>query len=506
MRTSTVLLLLSCPVFFAACAGAAKLPVPPSVPREFRAVWVATVANSDWPSRPGLPSAEQKAEFLHILNTAQRLHLNCVVLQVRPAADAFYDSALEPWSYFLTGKDGRAPVPAYDPLAWAVHEAHLRGMQLEAWFNPFRAWFPTEKSPPAACQVCRAHPNWIVHYGSQTWLDPGRLAVQRYVLKVIADVVRRYHIDGVQIDDYFYPYPVRVHGSYLPFNDQASYRSYLHAGGKLGLHNWRRQNINRFVAALYSTVKAIQPEVLVGISPFGIWRPGQPAGIQGYDAYARIYCDSRKWLQRGDMDYLAPQLYWPIEHPAQSFTALLNWWVQQDAHARHIWPGLYIGRVGAEGGAHPWPASEIVRQIEYARTLPLSRGSIFFSASTLLQNAGGLDDQLKKIFLTPALPPASPWLEKKAPKMPVLVDMKAEAGSVLLNWKAGAGSVPLRFWVLQTLQNGSWQLSILPLNQTSAVLPAAVEEAAVSAVTTASVCSKPLCVQCVPLSSAGKQR
>ncbi len=464
--------------------------LPPPVIRQFRGEWIATVANSDWPSKPGLPVAQQKQELLNILNTAQKDYLNTIVLQVRPASDALYASTFEPWSYFLTGKQGEPPIPFYDPLEFAIHEAHKRGLALQAWFNPFRAYFPGEKGGPASNSVIEEHPDWIVHYGNQTWLNPGLPAVQKYVLKVMLDVVKRYNLDGIQIDDYFYPYPIEERSGYLHFDDDAAYHRYLHLGGKLDLGDWRRENINHFIHDLYDEVKAVKPYVLVGISPFGIWRPGHPSTIKGYDAYSRIYCDSRLWLHRGWLDYLAPQLYWKISQPAQSFPVLLNWWLKQNLKNRHIWPGLFSDLVTGSGHRGPWPSQEITDQIAITQTFHDARGACLFSSSSLEQSRN-LSDALRKLYSGPALPPSSPWLGAIAPKMPILMVGKTLAGSETAVWKSEALSLPPRFWVEQVLTPSGWQTSILPDDCTSTELPPLVSEVAISAIGASGLQSPP---------------
>src|SRR5687768_10215353 len=321
-----------------ACAPALHAPAaaPPPAQREFRAVWVASVSNIDWPSRPGLSTAEQQAELRAILDLSAALNLNAVILQVRPATDALYASALEPWSPYLTGTMGKAPEPFYDPLAFAVAEAHKRGLELHAWFNPFRAKHAAYRDTLAASHISRTHPHLVRSYGRSLWMDPGDPDVHRQSLAVILDVVNRYDIDGVHIDDYFYPYQERdsVTNALLPFPDDSTYARY---GGGMARDDWRRQNVDRFVADLYSAIRAAKPTVKFGVSPFGIWRPGYPANVTGFDAYANIYADARKWLNNGWLDYFPPQLYWRSDSPGQDYVSLLAWWVGENTKGRHIW-------------------------------------------------------------------------------------------------------------------------------------------------------------------------
>ncbi|HEX7942553.1 MAG TPA: family 10 glycosylhydrolase, partial [Gemmatimonadaceae bacterium] len=336
---------------------------PPPVTREFRGVWVASVANIDWPSRPGLTPWQQQVELLEILNRAVELHLNAVVLQVRPAADALYPSKYEPWSEYLTGQMGAAPEPSYDPLAFAVAEAHKRGLELHAWVNPFRAHHPTDTSALATDHVSRAHPDMVRQYGEYLWLDPGDLAARRYSLRVVLDIVRRYDIDGIHIDDYFYPYKERDSlGQEMDFPDEPSWSRYVRAGGTMSRDDWRRHNIDLFIEAMYHAVKAAKPWVKVGISPFGIWRPGNPEQVAGFDAYSQLYADSRKWLTEGWLDYLSPQLYWSVDSPHQSYPVLLEWWASQNTHGRHLWPGNDLNRIAGPLDTLGWRADELLEQ------------------------------------------------------------------------------------------------------------------------------------------------
>ena len=359
-----ILILLLLILLLTGCAAQARVTKP-----ELRGVWVATVNNIDWPSRRDLTVDEQKVELTRIFDRAAAMGLNAVFLQVRPMADAIYPASDSPWSEYLTGTMGRAPEPAYDPLAFAIEEAHARGLALHAWFNPFRARHPTSTSPLAAPHLAVRKPELVRTYGKHLWLDPGDSGARDEVLAAVLDVVRRYDVDGVHMDDYFYPYPEED----APFPDDTTWQQYRAAGGRLGRDDWRRKNINDFVANLYRSVKAIRPDVQVGISPFGIWRPRHPRQIRGFDAYAKLYADSRLWLRRGWVDYLAPQLYWPIDRREQSFPVLLRWWMSQDRRNRGVVAGLFASK---------WSREEIERQIALTRRAK-ARGFILFSAKAL---------------------------------------------------------------------------------------------------------------------------
>jgi uncharacterized lipoprotein YddW (UPF0748 family) len=450
---------------------------PPPLEREFRGVWIATVANIDWPSKPGLSTAQQKAELISLLNRAAELRLNAVVFQVRPACDAMYDSKIEPWSEYLTGAMGKAPEPFYDPLTFAVQEAHRRGIELHAWFNPYRALHKSHLGKISPDHISKTHPELVRSYGDYLWLDPGERAVQEHTLRVVMDVVKRYDIDGVQFDDYFYPDPTGVNRD---FPDDASWKKYG-ASGKLNRADWRRENVNALMSRVYASIKAEKPWVKFGIAPFGFWRPGEPAQITGFDAYAKLFADSRKWLMNGWVDYFSPQLYWPIEQKEQSYPVLLNWWSQQNSQHRHLWPGLSV----SAAVSHQWKASELPDQIRLERKQPGTDGYIFYNASTLLGDnprAKALQRTLQNnLNAQPALVPASPWLSDTPPPKPAssVTDI---LGGLRLNLNPGTNAASIRWWVVQTKSLGNWKTEILPRETSSQTLTSRPEVVAVTAV------------------------
>ncbi|HSK20049.1 MAG TPA: family 10 glycosylhydrolase [Longimicrobiales bacterium] len=432
----------------------------PDVDREFRGVWVATVGNMDWPSRRSLTTAEAQQELIRILDAARDHGLNAVILQVRAAGDAFYDSDIEPWSDYLTGEQGRAPDPYWDPLAFAVEEAHARGLELHAWFNPFRAGFVAKKAPLAASHVIRRRPDLVRRYGTHYWMDPAEPDARQQALDVISDVVRRYDIDAVHIDDYFYPYQERdSRRRLIQFPDDATWRRYGMQSG-LSRADWRRANIDRFVEQLYGTIRRIKPHVRVGISPFGIWRPGHPESVRGLDAYTELYADSRKWLTNGWADYYAPQLYWKTYAPQQDYATLLQWWSDQNRHGRHIFAGNIPNSVS--GGARGWNATEILDQIRITREQPGAAGNIHFSASSLLRNPDGLGDAFRAhVYAQPALVPASPWLSPGrllAPQVAVVQDERN--ARTIVELKPGT-STPAT-WVLRARWGSAWRTRLIP--------------------------------------------
>jgi len=478
---------LACSSASTSAPDKAPIIVPP-VEREFRAAWVATVANIDWPSKPGLSSAQQQAEMIAILEKASQLNLNAIVLQVRPACDALYPSKYEPWSEFLTGAMGKAPEPLYDPLEFAVSEAHRRGIELHAWFNPYRARHFVSTSPISADHISRTQPELAKQYGRYLWLDPGEPRVQEHSLNVMLDVVRRYDLDGVHIDDYFYPYKEKdAAGNLIEFPDEPSWRRYQSAGGKLSRDDWRRENVDSFIERLYRGIKREKKWVKFGISPFGIWRPGHPPQIQGFDQYAELYADARKWLREGWVDYWTPQLYWPIAQTPQSYPVLLGWWAGENVHGRHLWPGNFTSRL-LNGGTPSWSAEEIQGQIYVTRGQPGASGNVHFSMKALMQNSGGVSDLLSRkpaanvqagAYAEPALVPASPWLDGRAPGRPSVT-----AGGGRLSWKP-SGSEPVWLWAVQLRSEGRWRTVVLPAAVTEYALPSAspgVDAIAVSAV------------------------
>ena len=437
----------------AAAPGAAPEPM-----REFRAVWVASVGNIDWPSRQGLTANDQKAEFRAILERAVELKLNALVLQVRPACDALYESKYDPWSPYLTGTMGLSP--GYDPLAFAITEAHARGIELHAWFNPYRA-LTSASAPTSSGHVTREHPEWVRRYAGQLWLDPGEPQVREYVLEVMLDVVRRYDIDGVHIDDYFYPYPTPAK---TPFPDETTYRRYREKGGKLERDDWRRDNNNQLVQQLYARGKEVKNGVKVGLSAFGIWRPHVPESIEaGLDAYGELYADSRKWLKDGWCDYFAPQLYWGIAPRKQSFPVLLNWWAEQNTRGRHLWPGIATERIGPAR-----PPQEILNQIALTRALAGSHGHVHWDNKPLLANKGKIVDLLRAgLYQQFALVPASPWLAAGPLPQPII-----EVASARLTWHAPDGVAP-RWWLFQARLRGMWASQLVPGTRSSGPLPPA---------------------------------
>ncbi len=447
----------------------------PEAPREMRGVWISSVYNGNWPSKKGLSVAQQQQELIAMMDRAKQINLNTVVFQVRPGADAMYDSKLEPWSEYLTGVQGQAPQPFYDPLAFAIQEAHKRGLQLHAWFNPYRAATRLDGSF-ASNHVSRTIPQAVKKLDKLMWLDPGNKQAQDHTLQVILDVVRRYDVDGVQFDDYFYPYASYVKEMGGEFPDDDTYSQYQAAGGKLSRPDWRRENVNTLMRRVYESIKQTKPQVYFGIAPFGIWRPGYPEGIVGMDPYDQLYADSRKWLQEGWLDYFSPQLYWDLSKEKQSYPMLLAWWVEQNPKRRHLWPGISISGVGKQ-----FPTDDILKRIEITRRQPGAGGVIYFSMNPLMEDMGGISSQLKQsAYAAPAIVPASPWLDNKAPApITATVTRDVATGGMALQWNAPQD--PDAFLVaIYARINNPWRFDVSPAASlgyrfgTSGALPDAV--------------------------------
>lgn len=442
-RTLFCILILSLPAF-----GQNYRPIggtPPMVPREFRAAWVASVYNIDWPSRIGLSAAAQQAEMRALLDRMASMRMNAVIFQVRPNADAVYASSIEPWSHWISGRQGVSP--GYDPLAYCIQQAHARGIEVHAWFNPYRA-LPNADLPTSSTHVTKTHPSVIKRFKTYKWMDPSSSFTQDRALAVIMDVVNRYDVDGVHIDDYFYPYP-DVDSKGRAMSDFPD--------GKTPAQ--RRVAVDGFVEKMYRSVKAKKPWVRVGISPFGIWRPGVLAGTTaGIDAYHHLAADSRKWLQQGWCDYLSPQLYWRIQGP-QSYSRLLDWWRAQGR--RPVWPGIAASRVDSTEDPGR-PASEIVNQVSLSRSIGRNYvGQVFWSMKSLMQNRGGVSDELvKKFYQQSALVPPMPWVNAKPPLTPN-VAARGDGTQVDVNWGQVTGcakyAVQARYgskWVMVTVTSG----------------------------------------------------
>lgn len=429
----------------------------PDVKREFRAVWIATVANIDWPSQPGLPADQQQQELIQILNRVAALNMNAVIFQVRPAADAIYDSHYEPWASYLSGEMGQAPLPFYDPLEFAIREAHKRGLELHAWFNPFRAGHPVDASPVSADHISRTNPDLVHQYGDFLWLDPGHPDAREHSRKVILDVLERYDIDGVHFDDYFYPYRSYANGADFP--DEESWQQAVEEGVTMSRGDWRRSNVDRFIKQIYHDIKERKPHVKFGISPFGIWQPGHPRRTDGFNAHDELYADARRWLNNGWVDYFTPQIYYRVDQVAQPYPVMLQWWVDQNHRNRHIWPGVYTSRIITNDPT--WPGDEISRQLYISRGFPGVTGAVHFSMQALMKSPDRFRDLIAAgPYAEPALVPTTPWLAKSVPATP---DIQVDEFPDRLVVQIEPKDVDIiRSWVIRTRTDGRWNIDILP--------------------------------------------
>jgi uncharacterized lipoprotein YddW (UPF0748 family) len=486
------------PVRSAPCPQEEPGCAPPAIAREFRGVWVATVGNMDWPSRPGLPSDSARLELARIIEYSARIGLNAILFQIRPAGDALYSSKIEPWSEYLTGKQGMAPDKSWDPLSFAVREAHARGLELHAWFNPYRAKDPTAKGQVSATHFSRQYPAYAMRYGRYTWFDPGEPNVRKRTVRVVMDVLNRYDIDGVHVDDYFYPYPEQRRRREIPFPDTRSFERYRRTGGRLDRDDWRRQNVDLLVDTLRGEITKAKPWVKFGVSPFGIWRPGEPATVTGFDAFGRIYADARKWLSKGWVDYLAPQLYWGIEQDGQRFGELLRWWHDQNDSTRHIWPGLAGYKINAPPAR--WRSGELLRQIDSTRTVRGATGAVHFQFTALFEDRDSIATRLLNgPYAIPALVPAMPWKGGAIPRTPAIAIAESRGIEVLVIGRRPPDDV--RWWAIQSRVGTQWRLRLVEAAITEvsvrslAVAGVAAETIALTPVSRTGVAGAPIAIR-----------
>jgi len=458
-------------------------PAIPATPREYRATWCATVDRIDWPSVAGVTSsnvATQKAHLITHLDAMVDMKMNCMYLQVRPACDAFYDSSLEPWSRWLTGSQNTDAT--YDPLTFAVEEAHKRGIELHAWVNPYRASTDQTLSSKSSKHVMKSKPDLCVyHTDGKVYLDPGKQGTIDHIKSVIAEIVTNYDVDGVVFDDYFYPGTT--------FNDTATYNAYVSGGGTMNKDNWRRDNVDRLIQQCYTMIHSIRQSCQFEVGPFGIWRPGYPSGVSGSDYYSTHYCDTRKWLQNGWVDSLSPQLYWPTDSPGQPFGALINWWVQQNT-SRHVMASTAPYRIGTtayDTYGNVWSnktSSELTSQINLTRQAN-GVGNVHYSQTWFTNDHAGIRTALKAgPYAKDALRPASTWLDNVPPQPPT-VSMKPTVGqpsNVTITFSQAPTDEKAVWWCVNTWNGSQWNLKVLPGIASSYTVAGPVTEFAVSAV------------------------
>lgn len=429
-------------------------PMPPK--RELRAVWITTVDNKDFPTKAGLSTWSQQQEIKYLLDKCQQFGINAVFFQVRPSADAFYASNYEPWSAWITGKQGQAPQPFYDPLAFIIEECHARNMELHAWFNPYRARYSIYKNNLTEDHISNQKPEWFITYNKRMQFDPGLPEVRAYLNNVVMDVAKRYDIDGIHFDDYFYPY----RSGNQDFPDDSAFA--LYAGDYTDKAKWRRDNINQLIKGVHDSLQAYKPWVKFGISPLGVWRNkaqdtrGSDTDV-GQTAYDQLGADALKWLSEGWIDYIAPQLYWSMQHPRASYEVLANWW-NQNHHYRHLYIGQAFFKIQNDADSSWSTAEELLQQMRLNRQLENVQGSVFFRVNFLLSNPDQAFSKIKKEFYQyPCLLPTMPWKDQIPPLRPKRLRALQQKNRVLLNWQApktaSDGDKPYRYVVYRFLAN-----------------------------------------------------
>lgn len=381
---------------------------------EMRGAWIATVVNIDWPSKPGLSVEQQKQEFINILNKDKEIGINAVFVQIRPVGDAFYPSQYDPWSEYLTGKQGQAPTPFYDPLKFMITETHKKAMEFHAWINPYRMVFDVNKSSIAENSITRLHPEWFVSYGKQKIFNPGLPQTIDYLVGVVSDIVHRYDVDGIHFDDYFYPYPTSQH-----FNDDDAYRKY---GKGLSLDDWRRSNCDSAIKRVHEALLKLKPMIKFGVSPFGIYqnKSQDPGGSEtrGTTDYHQLYADVLLWLKKGWIDYVAPQLYWPIGKQGQDFRVLLDWW-SHHTYGKDLYIGQALYHADEKDVSAYNNTYELPNEIKLLRQYPAVQGSIYFSNKSFNSDPGGFVDSLENNYYHyPALVPPMKWIDNNPPNAP----------------------------------------------------------------------------------------
>ncbi|HTG65952.1 MAG TPA: family 10 glycosylhydrolase [Flavobacterium sp.] len=398
---------------------------------EFRAVWIATVANIDWPIKNTDSVEKQKADFLAILDAYKRLNYNVVIVQIRTAGDALYPTNLAPWSKYLTGKQGQAPVPFYDPLEWMINEAHNRGFEFHAWLNPYRATMDLNTTVLSKDHDVLKHPEWMIKYGGKYYYNPALPEVQNHLMTVVEEVVTKYDIDAIHFDDYFYPY--KVVGEI--FNDTAAYKKY---GKGMNIEDWRRDNVNTYVKNTFNSIKKLKPWVQFGISPFGVWRNKSvdPKGSDtqaGQTNYDDLYADPMAWMEGNYIDYILPQLYWSIDHPKASYAKLSKWW-SENTNAN---TALYIGngsyKINADSDKKWFLPSEIPNQIDLTRTFKNINGNAFFSAKYFVNQNRAVTQLLEsKQYKYPALPYVVPNSRGIVADIPCITNINNQTSNTIV--------------------------------------------------------------------------
>jgi len=397
---------------------------------DFRGAWLTSVVNLDWPVSNEQPVDEQKADAIAMLDSLKDIGINAVLFQVRGESDALYASAYDPWSYWLTGEQGRAPEPFYDPLSFMVSEAHKRGMELHAWLNPYRVERIKGKYDLAGSNISRREPEWILEFASgedqyYTMLNPGLPEVRDYVTNVVVDIISRYDVDGVHFDDYFYPYS--------PVTDEDSLTWEEHHSGIEDIEDWRRHNVNELVAQVHDSIQALDPDINFGISPFAI-RKNEDAGTDAFEGYYRLYADGQAWLEEQTIDYINPQLYFELEHPRAPYAPLLEYWTRVAyENGLHMYAGLAPYKIFPPTD---WTLEQALDQLLLNLENGKVHGNIYFRTEHMIGNPKGYTDFVRdELYRYPALTPSMPWKSQaRPPEVQKLSASWSGDGRMILTW------------------------------------------------------------------------
>jgi len=427
--------------------------------RELRGVWVATVLNIDWPSKASLKAKMQKAEIDKQLDYFESIGLNAVFFQIRPNSNRLYKGSTEPWAEWVSGKQGKGP--GYDPLKYIIKGCHQRGLELHAWINPYRVLLDSSKTPKTKKNIAKKYPDWIINYGKGSMLNPGIPSVRTYIYEILKQLISRYDIDGIHYDDYFYPYPYKG----LPFPDEKDFQQY--GEGFNDKASWRRHNVDALIHATNNAIIETRPSVKFGVSPFGVWRNIESDSLgsdtrAGAPTYDSLYADTRKWLQNGWVDYIAPQLYWSIGFPPAAYDVLAKWWAK-NSYNRHIFIGQGPYKINNNYDSAWYNPSEIPNQIRLNRQLaPVIKGSIYFSAQQLIKNPNNISDSLKTDFYAEkALPPIMPWKPQQPALQPNKIKITAQGNALIIKWEkpnAKLGYVAPTFYAICEKKSSSYSI------------------------------------------------
>ena len=469
---TTLSAVLATLLWMALAYQASAQQIPPK--REFRAVWIATINNIDWPKYGSLRSQDQQQQFRSMLDRLQRSGINAVFVQIRPSADAFYESSLEPWSEWLTGKQGHAPTPFYDPLKFMVEETHARNIEFHAWINPYRAVANRQKAVLDDNHITKLKPDWFLDFGKLKIFNPGIPAARQHIVRVVADIISRYDVDGIHFDDYFYPYPSNEHS----INDGSTYRKY--GKGFSSKADWRRYNVDMLIKNVHEAIVKLKPRVKFGVSPYSVWRNSNlsaygSATKSGLTSYDHLYADVRNWLKNGWVDYVVPQLYHSTRHRGKPFKTLVSWWAN-NVFNRHLYIGHATYRLFSENQSKPWHTrKELPAQVRYLRNFKEALGSAFYSSKAILKNQGSFRDSLQKeLYRYPALIPPMSWKDPVPPKTPAGATMMAQGKGTLIEWAhsglASDGEKPNRY-VVYRFRRGE-KLNVEDPRQIIGIVPA----------------------------------